>query len=163
MRSLSPVARHRAEMQGFVGLDDEHLAEINSWLRLSPGICLAWVAAATVTASPVLMLALVPFAAGGAVLRNHPFDVIYNHGLRHLLGTRPLPRYGAPRRFACAVGSLWMTAAGTALAAGFTTLGLVLGVAMVALASVQVLTGFCVPSFIYQLGRERRRPRPLTA
>ena len=163
MRSLSATARHRAEMQGFVGLDDDYLAEINLWLRLSPGICLAWVAAATVTASPKLMLALVPFAVGGVVLRNHPFDVIYNHGLRHLLGTRPLPRYGAPRRFACAVGSLWMTAAGTALAAGFTTLGLALGAAMVVLASVQLLTGFCVPSFIYQLGRGRRRARPVAA
>jgi len=111
----------------------------------------------------VLILALVPIGAVAGWARRHPFDLIWNHGLRHLLGTRPLPRYGAPRRFACAVGSLWMTAAGTALAAGFTTLGLALGAAMVVLASVQLLTGFCVPSFIYQLGRERRRARPVVA
>jgi len=162
MRSLSATARHRAEMQGFVGLDDDYLAEINLWLRLSPAICLVWVAVATATASAAMFFALVPFAVGGAVLRNHPFDVIYNHGFRHLLGTRQLPSYAAPRRFACFVGSLWVTAAGSALAAGFTTLGIALGAAMVALASIQVLTGFCVPSFTYQRVVALRSGRPLT-
>jgi hypothetical protein len=36
---------------------------------------------------------LVPFAALGAILPGHPFDVFYNYGLRHLLGTPALPRY----------------------------------------------------------------------
>ena len=35
-----------------------------------------------------------PFAALGGILPGHPFDVLYNHGLRHLLGTPTLPRYG---------------------------------------------------------------------
>jgi hypothetical protein len=34
--SVSPVIRRRLETQGFVGLDDAALAEVESWLRLSP-------------------------------------------------------------------------------------------------------------------------------
>ena len=162
MRRISETARRRIEMQGFIGLDDEYLAEIEPWLRLSPAICTTWAAVATGAGSAPALFALVPFAVGGALLRNHPFDVIYNHGLRHLLKTRPLPRYGAPRRFACAFGSVWVAMTATAFAMGWTNVGLALGAVMVVMASIQVLTGFCVPSFTYQRVLARRSRRPAT-
>jgi len=87
----------------------------------------------------------------GAFLPNHPFDVVYNHGLRHLLGTRPLPRSRAPRRFACAVATVWLTPTGLAFFAGATTVGYVLGAAFVLAALVPTLTDFCIPSFFYGL------------
>src|SRR5438046_6540271 len=122
-RTLSPVTRRRLEAQGFVGLDDVTLAEAGPWLRLAPAICAAWAALGTALGSPALIWALMPFAALGAVLRGHPFEVIYNYGIRHLLGTRRLPRYNAPRRFACAVATVWLGATGLALYAGATLLG----------------------------------------
>lgn len=151
MNELSKVARRRLEMQGFVGHDDATLAEVNLWLRLSPALCMTVAAVGTILASPAILALLVPFALAGALLPGHPFDVVYNHGIRHLIGTRRLPPYRAPRRFACGVASLWLTAAATTLALGATTLGLAMGWAMVLLAGSHVLTGFCVPSFLYGL------------
>lgn len=150
MRSVSPTQRRFIEMQGFVGHDDAALAEIAPWLRLSPAICMTWTAVATAIGSAAMLYALVPFAIAGAVLNGHPFDALYNHGIRHLLGTRALPRYGAPRRFACAVASVWLIVAATALATGWTTVGLALGGSMAVAASVPTFTGFCIPSFVYQ-------------
>ena len=108
----SPVARRRLEAQGFVGLDDRALAEVAPWLRLAPALCAAWTAVGTTMASPQVIWALVPIAASGALSRGHPFDSLYNHGLRHILGTSRLPPYQAPRRFACGVASVWLAATG---------------------------------------------------
>ena len=47
MNELSPPVRQRVEAQGFVGLDDQTIDHINYWLRLSPAICMTWVAVGT--------------------------------------------------------------------------------------------------------------------
>jgi hypothetical protein len=161
--TVSPAARARIEALGFVGYDDATLAEVGPWLRLAPGLCAAWAAVGTALASPLVLWALVPFAALGALLPNHPFDVLYNHGLRHLLRTRPLPRYRAPRRFACAVATVWLALTGLAIFAGATTVGYVLGAAFVLAALVPTLTDFCIPSFFYGLLFGRRGVCPWDA
>ena len=143
------VTRARLEMQGFAGLDDGRLAEVRPWLRLAPALCATWAAIGTVRAAPALLWALAPIAALGALRRGHPFDALYNHGLRHLLGTRPLPPYGAPRRFACGVATVWLAATAGAFSAGATTLGRALGAAFVSAALVPATIDFCIPSFFF--------------
>ena len=103
----------------------------------------------TLLASPALIWGLVPFAAAGALRRSHPFDALYNHGLRHLLGTRPLPLYGVPRRVASGVATTWIIATALVFSTGATTLGRVLGAIFVALALLPATTDFCIPAFIF--------------
>jgi hypothetical protein len=148
--------RKRLEMQGFVGYASCDLAEFGPWLRLTTGICAVWTAVATVSAGAGLFWALVPIAVMGAVLPNHPFDAIYNYGLRRVPATRRIPRSGAPRRFACLVASVWLTLAGLAFYAGMPTVGYALGASMALAASVPTTTDFCIPSFIYQLVVQKR-------
>ncbi len=148
---IAATTRARLEMQGFVGLDDERLAEIRPWLRLAPGLCAAWAAVGTAWSSPALLWALVPFAALGALRRGHAFDVLYNHGLRHLRGTRPLPPYAAPRRFACGVATVWLAATAAAFGGGATILGYALGAAFVMVALIPATIDFCIPSFFFGL------------
>ena len=107
--------------------------------------------ASTALASPVILWALVPFAALGAILPGHPFDVLYNYGLRHLLGTPALPRYGARRRFACALAAIMLIAAAWGFQAGMPMAGHIVGWSLVAAALVNVSTGFCIPSFIARI------------
>ena len=95
-----------------------------------------------------MLWALVPFAALGAILPGHPFDVFYNYGLRHLLGTPALPRYGSRRRFACALATMMLIAAAWSFQAGMLMTGYVIGWSLVVAAFVNVSTGFCIPSFI---------------
>ncbi len=72
-------------------------------------------------------------------------------GLGHWLGTQRLPRYRAPRRFACAVATIWLGAAGLAFYLGSPVLGYVLGGSLTLAALVPVTTDFCIPSFFWGL------------
>ncbi len=44
MNEVSSSTRLRIEAQGFLGLEDKTLSQINYWLRLSPAICMVWAA-----------------------------------------------------------------------------------------------------------------------
>jgi len=109
---------------------------------------MVWAAVGTALASPIVLWALVPFAALGALLPGHPFDVVYNHGLRYVFGTPALPRYGPRRRFACAVATVMLIAAAWGFQAGLPAVGHLAGWSVVCAAFLNVSIGFCVPSFI---------------
>lgn len=143
--------RYQLELQGFMGLDDETMLALDPWLRLAPAICLAWVATATFLGSAFLFWALVPLALAGALFPGHPFDLIYTLGVRPLRGGPAIPRYGAPRRSACAVASVWLFFNGLAFYLGASTLGTILGLAFIAVPIVILTTGFCIPSYLYRL------------
>ena len=51
MENISTL-RAKIEAQGFCGLDDDSLLQINYPLRLAPAICLAWTLTGTALASP---------------------------------------------------------------------------------------------------------------
>jgi hypothetical protein len=161
--TVSAVTRGRLEAQGFVGLDDHALAELGPWLRLAPGLCAAWAAVGTASGSPLVLWALVPLAALGALRQGHPFDALYNHGIRHLLGTRRLPPYRAPRRLACAVATVWFGLTGGAFFAGASVVGYILGVVFTLMAVETTLTDFCIPSFVYGLLARRQGACPWSA
>lgn len=151
MSSILGTVRENIQAQGFCGLDDKTCAKINYPLRMSPAICMVWAAVGTALASPTILWVLAPFAALGAILPGHPFDVFYNYGLRHLFGTPALPRYGARRRFACALATTMIIAAAWGFQAGMPMVGYIVGWSLVAAAFVNVSTGFCIPSFIVRM------------
>jgi len=151
MAQVTATVRERIQAQGFCGLDDATYAQVNYPLRLSPAICMVWAAVGTALASPRILWALVPFAALGAILHGHPFDVLYNYGLRHLLGAPALPRYRVRRRFACALAAIMVIAAAWGFQAGMPMVGYIVGWSLVAAAFVNVSTGFCIPSFIVRI------------
>ena len=151
MEHVTPTTRARIEAQGFVGLDTRTLSQINYWLRLAPAICMAWTAIGTFRASGAILWALVPFAALGAALPGHPFDVIYNRGFRHWTAGPALPSNPLPRRFACLLATVMLIAAATSFQTGHVTAGYALGWFLVGAALVNVTTGFCIPSFMYGL------------
>ncbi|MBI4675425.1 MAG: DUF4395 family protein [Chloroflexi bacterium] len=151
MAQILSTTRERIQAQGFCGLDDEIYAQINYPLRISPAICMTWAAVGTALASPIILWVLTPFAALGAILPGHPFDVLYTYGLRHVFGTPPLPRYPIRRRFACFVATIMLVAAAWGFQTGVPMLGYVVGWSLVAAAFVNVSTGFCIPSFIVRI------------
>jgi len=151
MTSHNDRIRPLVEMQGFIGFDDHTVKHLDYALRISPVLCMMLTAVATAMESVTLLWVLLPFAVSGAILRNHPFDVLYNYGLRHLTGGPIMPRYPMPRRFACMLASVWITAEALCFTYGMPLAGHLLGWSLVATAAVPVTTGFCVPSFLYGL------------
>jgi hypothetical protein len=147
---ISPTRRRRLEIQGFIGIDDETLAATAPWLRLAFALCTALAAASTLLAAPALLYALVPIALLAAVFPVHPFDVLYNHGLRHLTKTPLLPKRGAPGRFACGLGAVWLIATAWAFQSGATTLGYALGAALTLVGLLVSTTDICIPSLAFR-------------
>jgi hypothetical protein len=148
--ALSETLRHRLDIQGYACESDATLARTQLWLRMSPALCATIAAVGTAFASPVILWALMVFAALGAILTFHPFDLIYNLGIRHLTGASDLPRNGAPRRFACAMASVWLLATGGLFYANLDIAGYVLGVALVAVAALITVSHICIPSLVYR-------------
>lgn len=145
------TTRWLVELQGFTNVPERDLKAVDIGLRVGPVFCMLLAGIGTALASPALLLALAPLALLGAVLSGSPFDVFYNHGLRHVLAGPRLPVYRAPRRFACSVATTWLLATAGLMLAGYATAGQVMGWLLVITAAVPVTTGFCVPSFIFRL------------
>jgi hypothetical protein len=108
-----------------------------------------------------VLWALAAIALLGAVFPAHPFDLLYNGFVRHLTGTRPFPRHGPQRRFACGMAAAWLAGTGLAFHRGATTLGFVLGAALTVVAGIVAVTNYCIPSLVYNTLFERRATRGL--
>jgi len=147
--AVSSVVRSRLEAQGFCNLDDATLSELAPWMRWSPALCTIFMAAGTALNSPVILWSLAATAFLGALLPFHPFDLLYNYGMRFLTGTRALPDQGPQRRFACGIATVWLAGTGWAFHTGVTLVGYALGIPLVLVAGLVSVTHFCIPSFIY--------------
>ncbi|MCH7891611.1 MAG: DUF4395 family protein, partial [Gemmatimonadetes bacterium] len=141
---------HGLDVQGLDTVDEERLAEVAPWLRLSFGLCATLAIVATALASTPLLFALAAIAFLAGVLPVHPFDLIYNHGVRHATKTPPLPRRGPPARFACGVGALWLIVTVGAFDASWTTVGYVLGFTLAGVAILVSTMDICIPSMIFR-------------
>lgn len=153
MREVGPLgtALDRLDAQGYVNVDRQTLREVEPWLRWSPVFCSIVMATGTILASPWVLWGLAVTAVLGTMMRSHPFDYLYNFGVRRLIGTPPLPPNGAPRRFACGIAAVWLVVTGAAFAADLTVLGYALGGILTAVAALVAITHFCIPSLIYGL------------
>lgn len=147
--TLSPTTRRRLAMQGFVGFDDAALAQIGPWLRVAPAICSALTAVGTLLAMQNMLWALMSFGLICAIHGAHPFDLVYNLGFRHVLGTQRLPRYPTPRRFACLVAAAWLGVTGSMFLFGIPVLGYTLGAALALATGIAASTDFCAGCFMY--------------
>ena len=88
--TLTATTRRRLDIQGFDTISTATLAKVAPWFRLAFGLCTVIAGIGTALASPIVVWALVPIAALGAIVPVHPFDLIYNVGIRYLRGTGPL-------------------------------------------------------------------------
>jgi hypothetical protein len=150
--------RKYLQIQGHY-LDDEALAEIGPWMRWPYVLCSTMVIVGVVLASPWVIWTLAAIAAGTVFLPSHPFNYIYNYGVRHLTGTRPLPPSTAQGKFACGVGAAWLVGIGIAFFVGATTVGYVLGGVLAAVATLVASTHVCIPSMIYNALFQRKQLR----
>ena len=149
-KTLTPRTHRLLEIQGFDSLNVEELASVAPWLRLAFALCALLGGLGTVLASPTILVVLSLIATIAAASPVHPFDLIYNYGIRHLTGTGPLPRRGAPTRFGCGMGAVLVLITAWAFAAGHQVAGYVLGGLLTLVVLLVSTTDICIPSLIYR-------------
>jgi uncharacterized protein DUF4395 len=150
------------EVQGYC-LTREASRALRWGLRFPTALCLAIAITGLALQSAVLILALVPIGFVAGWTSRHPFDLIWNHGVRHLTGAPELPPNPKPRRHSFKLATVWLLAVGLLFATGQTTAGLVLGVVLVAVCGLVTTTNFCIPSTLLGVWWRRRGTDPATA
>lgn len=149
-QTLTERTCRRLDIQGFDAVDREELARVAPWLRLAFLLCALLGAVGTVLGSPTILLVLAPLAALAAASPVHPFDLIYNYGIRHVTGTGPLPKRGLPSRLGCGMGGVLLVITAWAFSAGQAILGYALGGILTFTAVLVATTDICIPSMIYR-------------
>lgn len=137
-------------VQGYC-LSPQESRALRFGLRFPTALCLALVVAGLALQSAVMILALVPIGSVAGWTERHPFDLLWNHGLRRLFHAPPLPPNPTPRRHAFKLATLWLLAVGVLLAVGQATAALVLGGILAAVCGLVTVTHFCVPSTLLGL------------
>jgi hypothetical protein len=150
--------RSNLTTQGFC-LSDAERRELWLGLRFSTGLCLALVVTALALESPAMVFALAAIGVIAGFSARHPFDYLWNHAARHVAGGPALPPNPPRRRDAFKVATGWLLVVGALLAAGATTLALVLGGLLVAACGVVTIANLCLPSEMFAWWERRSRPK----
>jgi hypothetical protein len=148
MHSAGAWMRGNLTTQGYC-LTDTERRELAVGLRFSTGLCLLLVVVALVLESPAMAFALSAIGLVAGFTARHPFDYLWNHGVRHVFGGPALPPNPPRRRHAFKIATVWLLAVGILFAGGATTVGLVLGGLLVAACTTVTATNLCLPSEMF--------------
>lgn len=154
--TVNPTVRSRLEAQGFYGLDDKTLAELSPWMRWTYSLGTLVTLFGVVLTSPVVLWVLAAITSVGIFLPFHPFDLLYNYGMRFLTRTEPFPNSGPQRHFVFVVATVWLVTTGWAFYISADIVGITLGVLLILVGGLASTINFCIPSFIYNTVVGRR-------
>ena len=147
---LISIARvNRLKAQGYNSYSDAEISALAFGDRFAYIVCVTIVIVGVATANIPTLLAMTVVAFFGVILPNHPFDYIYNYGLRVPLNKPKLPPRSKQLKFTCAIATLWLIATILLFNADLNIAGYVLGSLLAAVALIVSTTDFCIPSTIY--------------
>ena len=157
--SQSFIERSRMKMmqsaliqQGYCTYPEAKLRSISNGLRFTPLVCMFLALyGLLVLHNPywhfaIAALGIIPFWFP----EHHPFDLLYNHVVRHVVKAEKLPANPLPRRIACVMGGLMNVGIGASFYFGNTTLAYVFGAVLIVLQLVVITTHICVASVMYE-------------
>jgi hypothetical protein len=149
--------RGNLSTQGY-RLSDSDRQRLWLGLRFPTGLCLGLVITALALESAVMLVVLSGIGLIAGFTSRHPFDLLWNHGVRHWVGAPELPPNPPRRRHAFKLATVWLLALAALFATGQDTVALLLGGVLVAVCGLVTATNFCVPSTLLAWwDRHRRR------
>src|SRR2546423_15698375 len=131
--------RANVTTQGYC-LDDDEQRRLAVALRFSTGTCLLLVITALVLESPAMIFALTGVGLIAGLTARRPFDLVWNHGVRHLTGGPALPGNPTRRRPAFKIATVRLLVVGTLFAAVRHTAALILRRLLVAACATVTIT-----------------------
>jgi Domain of unknown function (DUF4395) len=148
---------HNLAVQGYC-LTPAEAKQLAVGLRFPTALCFALVTVGVVLQSWPLLLALSGIGLVAGFTSRHPFDHLWNHGLRHIAAAPPLPPNPTRRRHAFKIATAWLLLVAGCFAAGWDAAGVALGVALLAACATVTALNLCIPSLALSL-LERRQDR----
>jgi rhodanese-related sulfurtransferase len=137
--------------QGYQEYSPGELKQLEWGLRFTPFVCSAITAYGLFTQQPMVLFAVSllgiwAFLAPAA----HPMDLIYNYGVRHLIGAVALPENPFQRRLACLAAGVMNFSAAALFLMNLPTAALTVGILLLALQAIVITTHLCVLSWMYE-------------
>lgn len=148
MPNLTERLRARLSVQGYA-CEEALVGQMAPWLRWTPALSAIWIAAGTTARTPSIFWSYSLCAAAGAA-GWHPFDALFNKGVRHVFGLPRLPSNPPPRRFSMALAAICSGVTGLLFYQGLDNAGLVAGGLMTVAALTVATTQFCLGAWVWQ-------------
>lgn len=152
MKKNKPISSKlikRLKTQGYCNISENHLSELAFGNRLAFMMCSIVVFIGVAMANIPLLSAMGLIAFFGIVLPYHPFDYIYNHGLRIIMKKRKLPPRSRQIKFACTIATLWLASTIGLFYMDYMIAGYIVGGILSSLAFTVSITDICIPSLLY--------------
>jgi hypothetical protein len=146
---LSPVTRRRLEAQGYLGFSDSELSDYRFGIRFAYYLCGLLVLSGLIFSSIELLLVAMGVAFLAMFPPYHPFDYLYNYGVRHLLGKSKLPHRANQGRFACGIATVWVGGIIWLLQINLDVWANMAGGVLLFVATLVTTMDICIPSIIY--------------
>jgi hypothetical protein len=140
--------RRRLEVQSFLNQSPKMLLELKNWWRFTPTLNWFITLTGTAMAWPMLLFAQAALMGISVLIPAHPFDWLYNYGIRFLTGTAPLPKSGQRRKVMFAAASVLLTLLGVWFYMGHDMIGYIQGGIMTFLGGLLAVYNLCVLSEI---------------
>ncbi|MET3808416.1 hypothetical protein ABIB25_005445 [Nakamurella sp. UYEF19] len=151
MPKLTASASSNLDAQGFGGLDQQAKARQAWSLRFTPAVAVTLVVIGLILQSPIWLAAMSLIALTGALWPDGMLiDLLYNHIVRHLLHTAPLPPTPTPRRFSYLLSTVLLAGSAISFQAGLTVLGGILAAMVIIGGALLTTTLWCLGSWIYR-------------
>lgn len=148
--------------QGYVKQSDRELADLAYGNRFAFRLCAVLLILGVTTASIPLLTVMMFIAFGGVILPYHPFDYIYNHGLRRRLNKPKLPPRSHQLKFACGMATLSIAGTIFLFWVGYILGAYIVGASLIGSATLVSTTDYCIPSQIYAYLFLRKSAQPPT-
>ena len=159
--TLSPVTRRRLEAQGYLGFTDAQLNDFRFGIRFAYYLCgLVVLTGLVFSRIEILLLAMV-IAFLAMMPPYHPFDYLYNYGVRQVLNKPKLPPRANQGRFACGIATIWIGGIILLMANSLEVWAYITGAILLCVAALVSVLDICLPSMVYNFlfGQQTRHFR----
>jgi hypothetical protein len=146
---ISPVRKKRLETQGYTGFTDAELNDFKFGIRFAYYLCGSLVVLGLVLTNLKILAVAMAVAFVGAFPPYHPFDYLYNFGIRHLVSKPRIPPRSNQGRFACGIATLWLGGIIYLFYAGLDFWAYLAGGILVSVAALVSTMDICIPSIVY--------------
>jgi hypothetical protein len=146
---ITAVRRKRLEVQGYCEFTDKQLNEYKFGIRFAYYLCDSIVILGLLLASKEILGAMMVIAFFGMFPPYHPFDYLYNYGVRHLFRKPLMPPRSNQGRFACGMATVWLGGTISLFYLGLNLSAYMAGGTLVAVATLVSTMDICIPSMIY--------------
>jgi hypothetical protein len=128
---------------------DQELLAYRPGIRFAYALCVTIAAAGLVLPSIPLLAFAGVVAWAGTFPPYHPFDYLYNYGVRLVFNKPKIPPRTNQSRFACGVAAAWLAATIYLFSIQLYALAYSFGIVLLTVGTLVATTDMCIPSMIY--------------